>query len=201
MWQGVLSALLTGFFKEILTMKLKKIAAAFSVIGLLAVAPAAMAGPGGGAVALTPIGPYSWTGSFAQTYGSLTAFVDDWTFSLPTGYAGTASGSSIASFNPTSGALTSFFTSAEFVNITTNSVLLGTTGPSLGFYDVKFTLPLALNGTDTYAFRIHGTTLGTGGSYGGTISVTSVPEPESYALFLAGLGVMGAIARRRRENV
>ena len=28
--------------------------------------------------------------------------------------------------------------------------------------------------------------------------VVAVPEPESYALFLAGLGVMGAIARRRR---
>ncbi|MBK7006138.1 MAG: FxDxF family PEP-CTERM protein [Burkholderiales bacterium] len=29
-------------------------------------------------------------------------------------------------------------------------------------------------------------------------SVTSVPEPETYAMLLAGLGVMGAIARRRK---
>ena len=29
-------------------------------------------------------------------------------------------------------------------------------------------------------------------------TVTAVPEPESYAMLLAGLGVMGAIARRRR---
>jgi hypothetical protein len=28
--------------------------------------------------------------------------------------------------------------------------------------------------------------------------ITAVPEPETYAMFLAGLGLMGAIARRRR---
>jgi len=28
-------------------------------------------------------------------------------------------------------------------------------------------------------------------------TVTPVPEPETYAMLLAGLGVMGAIARRR----
>jgi hypothetical protein len=30
-----------------------------------------------------------------------------------------------------------------------------------------------------------------------TIQITAVPEPESYAMFLAGLGLMGLIARRR----
>ncbi|WP_430962560.1 FxDxF family PEP-CTERM protein [Rhodoferax potami] len=33
----------------------------------------------------------------------------------------------------------------------------------------------------------------------GTVSVTAVPEPETYALLLAGLGLMGALARRRRR--
>lgn len=31
------------------------------------------------------------------------------------------------------------------------------------------------------------------------ISVTAVPEPETYAMLLAGLGLMGALARRRRQ--
>jgi PEP-CTERM motif-containing protein len=39
-------------------------------------------------------------------------------------------------------------------------------------------------------------------SYGstGNVGVSPVPEPETYALFLAGLGMMGFMARRRRAD-
>ena len=30
-----------------------------------------------------------------------------------------------------------------------------------------------------------------------TVSIAAVPEPETYAMFLAGLGIIGAIAKRR----
>ncbi len=43
--------------------------------------------------------------------------------------------------------------------------------------------------------------VGTSDSYGGSldaVSVTAVPEPETYALLLAGLGAIGFVARRRR---
>ena len=38
-----------------------------------------------------------------------------------------------------------------------------------------------------------------GGLYNGSISVAAVPEPETYAMLLAGMGVMGFIARRRNK--
>lgn len=37
-------------------------------------------------------------------------------------------------------------------------------------------------------------------NYVGAIAVTAVPEPETFAMLLAGLGVMGAIARRRKQT-
>lgn len=37
-----------------------------------------------------------------------------------------------------------------------------------------------------------------GGAYLAALHLAPVPEPETYAMLLAGLGVMGAIARRRK---
>lgn len=34
----------------------------------------------------------------------------------------------------------------------------------------------------------------------GSVTISAVPEPETYAMLLAGLGLMGAIARRRRNQ-
>jgi len=39
-----------------------------------------------------------------------------------------------------------------------------------------------------------------GGSFQGSLTVSAVPEPATTALLLAGLGMMGFIGRRRRNN-
>lgn len=49
----------------------------------------------------------------------------------------------------------------------------------------------------TYSLTFQGS--GVGG-YGGYYAVTAVPEPETYAMFLAGLGALGLIASRRRQQ-
>jgi PEP-CTERM motif-containing protein len=42
---------------------------------------------------------------------------------------------------------------------------------------------------------------GAGASYGITSVTAPIPEPETYAMLLAGLGLMGFVARRRQRNL
>ncbi len=62
-----------------------------------------------------------------------------------------------------------------------------------------------LLGSGSYRVDVAGTGGLAGGAYLVSLSnngapVTPIPEPESYALFLAGLGLIGTIARRRRKS-
>ena len=53
----------------------------------------------------------------------------------------------------------------------------------------------------SYFFKVSGTANGSfGGQYVFAVTTLPVPEPESYAMLLAGLGVMGAIAARRNKR-
>ena len=58
-----------------------------------------------------------------------------------------------------------------------------------------------LSGSSSSPFML--TLTGTAGAtalYSGELTVKAVPEPETYALLLAGLGVLGFVARRRRSD-
>lgn len=56
-------------------------------------------------------------------------------------------------------------------------------------------------GTGSYYYRVTGLVDGSaGGSYVLTSTITPVPEPGTMALVLAGLSVVGFIARRRRPQ-
>lgn len=55
----------------------------------------------------------------------------------------------------------------------------------------------------TFQLIVMGSASGTPGStaasYSGTLNVTPVPEPGTYALMLAGIGAIGFIAKRRKS--
>ena len=55
-------------------------------------------------------------------------------------------------------------------------------------------------GAGSYDLRVSGTVETFGGSYFGGITVTPIPEPETYAMMLAGLGFIGFVASRRKRR-
>jgi len=76
-------------------------------------------------------------------------------------------------------------------NDTTNT-LVG----SYAFTDVTTSFGALTAGQYHYTVTASGPV---GGSYSFGSYITPVPEPETYALMLAGLGVMGFVARRRKS--
>lgn len=72
-----------------------------------------------------------------------------------------------------------------------NFSLLSSTADGTGWYKNVY----RFTPTAGYAHLTFSTTLAAG--YVDDISVSAVPEPETYAMFLAGLGAVGFLARRR----
>ncbi len=56
-------------------------------------------------------------------------------------------------------------------------------------------------GNDTFDLKVFASTTGKEGNWGGSYTLTAaIPEPETYALMLAGLGAIGFMASRRRKG-
>ena len=78
--------------------------------------------------------------------------------------------------------------------LTGQTFLSAAGGNPVAWLDGAFTFT-ALSNTTLLSFNSLNT--GTGGLLLDSVSVTAVPEPGTYALMLAGLGVVGWLARRR----
>lgn len=81
----------------------------------------------------------------------------------------------------------------------TNLAFLSSNGSLVGSTTLlgAGTYQLSISGNSRVAGAVY--TAMTNGNLAG-VSITPVPEPESYAMFLAGLGIMGAVVRRRSKK-
>ena len=158
---------------------------------------ALLAGSAYAAGALTLIGSPNQTANFGSSFlaqsGSIT---DTWTFSTAGPVAANGGVISVA-----------FETSDwDF-----SSVVLSGPGGSFNFlatptstddFEVWRLASTSLAIPGAYSLIVTGNVLSpaTEGSYSGNLNLTPVPEPETYALMLAGLGAMAFVARRRRPT-
>ena len=138
----------------------------------------------------------------AGVVGNSVSFGDLFSFTLP---ANSGSGYSVINLPFTFFGLDTLISSASLLSnpdgvitgLTADETILKTVTSEAN--EIAFTYGPSAGGA--YWLLVQGVTSGTaGGAYSGAISVTAVPEPESYAMLLAGLGVMGAIALRRNKK-
>lgn len=148
--------------------------------------------------------PTAFNGS---VLGGSQSFSDIFTFNLSE--PNVSSGYSVVNFPLSIPELGSFGTVLATLSLISNGadgirgnaddqLLKSTVLPSAGNTSDHLSLSWDQPITGPAYLNITGVTTGSlGGLYSGSISVSPVPEPESFAMLLAGLGLMGAVVRRR----
>lgn len=91
------------------------------------------------------------------------------------------------------------FTDAFFPSLSTvslNSTNISGFGGSRVTFDSFFDIFVDISG----GLDLRGTNAGLGTNKYVTLTVTAVPEPETYAMMFAGLGLLGFIGRRKQQS-
>jgi hypothetical protein len=151
-----------------------------------------------GSANATDLGSIPPSASFSATHSG--AFEDVWTFDLGTAsiVAASLTNVEVSFFGSSTGGILDF---AATLNGT--PLLLSS---STSFDDPVSVKVQVLAGSGSFApgiyeLKVSGSGV-TGGSasYGGNLVAAPVPEPETYAMMLAGLGAIGFMAARRRRQ-
>ncbi|MEO7940457.1 MAG: FxDxF family PEP-CTERM protein [Burkholderiaceae bacterium] len=140
-------------------------------------------------------------------YAAAGTFLDNFLFSLP---ANCGSGYTVSNFSFLPGQFNTVFSGMSLVSSPDgvigggDDMLITSAAAPGGAASLSLPIDYSL-AAGNYYLSVYGVTNGTqGGIYNGAISVSAVaapvPEPESYAMLLAGLGVMGTIAMRRNKS-
>jgi hypothetical protein len=164
---------------------------AFAVMLAASSLAAATPSQGPGAVTLTHSVGDLWTASIGNKPVS-GAFTDVYTFTNPVG-ANSIAWSTLIN--------TSFASYADvtFTSADLNGISLFTSSNPVGptTFNVATLLPSYVTGP--LVLTVSG--VSGGGSYGGDFNVLmAVPEPETYAMMIGGLGILAMLSRRRKQQ-
>lgn len=158
-------------------------------------------------IANLTIGPLPASANYGNTFASAssTPFYDAYYFTIPDAFANAvATTVNVGSFLGISGLEARLYAGHSNTIGTVGGSLISPWAtmvnpiPGVSVETVVLTAPNPLL-AGNYTLQVRGTVTGLGGgSYAGTLNLTPVPEAETYAMFLAGLGLMGFMSRRRK---
>lgn len=152
------------------------------------------------------------TSPASVTYGGNTyfgtSFYDDYQFTVAPGFANSLTSTiNFGNFFGISGLQARLYTGHTHQ---TGTVVPGTliqawgNTMNAGSFDVTNVVlgPVAILNAGNYTLQIRGVATGlAGGTYSGVFQITAIPEADTYAMLIAGLGVMGFVARRKANKV
>ena len=164
-------------------MKLKSIAATALLGGLCIAATANTYNLG-----ILDSSAFDTLGMLSDKYAANSVISDDWNFTI--GTHSDVSFSALQTFAVSTGAI------SNFAGVLVGHGNLASTS-SAGNTMLSWIGSL---GSGDYTVHVTGVTNLKNAAYLGTVSASPAPDPETYAMLLAGLGVVGVLARRRRPS-
>ena len=151
----------------------------------------------------TSLGPLSTPSSFGFYDTELTgAFTDNYVFSVGgSSFSSSVTSATLGSWFNINGLTATLIQTAAYGNTSGTILAAGSSAGTIpGIVDVSLIAPVNLT-AGSYDLQISGTATGSlGGTYGGNLNLSPVPEPTEGALLLSGMGLLGFIAARRRSN-